>query len=102
MRSRESTLSPFFVEIDDIVDLFDAGKTTTLRFADEFRVVTLLLSEEIDVQHDFRYDRTESEAEAAAAAAFCYRVSEQRREKRGFRNSETRNGINGWQKEKRM
>ena len=44
-RERESTLSPFFVEIDDLVDDFDAGETTALGFADEFRVVALLLSE---------------------------------------------------------
>lgn len=41
----ERTLSPFFVEIDDVVDLFDAGKTTTLRFANEVRIVALLLPE---------------------------------------------------------
>lgn len=41
---RESTLLPFFVEIDDLIDHLDASETTTLEFADEFKVVALLLS----------------------------------------------------------
>jgi len=43
------TFSPFFVEIDNFVNYFDAGKTTALRFTDDFRVVTLFNSEEIDI-----------------------------------------------------
>ncbi|KAF7817891.1 uncharacterized protein G2W53_023346 [Senna tora] len=39
--------------MDDLVDLLDAGKTTALRLADEFRVVALFLSEQIDVQHAY-------------------------------------------------
>jgi len=48
------TFSPFFVEINNFINYFDAGTTTALRFTDDFRVVTLFYSEEIDVQHVFR------------------------------------------------
>lgn len=50
-REREITLTPFFVELDDLVDDLDALETTALRFADDFGVVTLLFSKQIDVQH---------------------------------------------------
>jgi hypothetical protein len=40
-----STFSPFFIEIDDFIDYFNAGETTALRFADEFGVVTLFFPE---------------------------------------------------------
>jgi len=48
------TFSPFLVEIDNFVNYFDALTTTALRFTDDFRVVTLFFSEDIDVQHFFR------------------------------------------------
>lgn len=50
--AREShTLAPLLVELDDLVDEFDAGETASLRLANDLRVVTLLFSKEIDVQH---------------------------------------------------
>ena len=45
------TLAPFLVELNDFVDKLDAGETTSLRLADDFRVVALVFSEEIDIQH---------------------------------------------------
>lgn len=50
-REREITLTPFFVEIYDLVDDLDVGETTPLRFADEIGIAALLYSEQIDVQH---------------------------------------------------
>jgi hypothetical protein len=50
-REREITLTPVFVDLDDLVDELDFGETTPLRFADEIRIAALLYSEQIDVQH---------------------------------------------------
>lgn len=45
MRDDFFTLAPFFVELDDLVDDFDAGESPALRFADDLGVVPLLFSE---------------------------------------------------------
>lgn len=49
------TLAPFFVEVDDFVDEINVGVTTSLGLADDFRVVALVFSEEVDVQHFFPF-----------------------------------------------
>lgn len=52
MRGRGyNTLTPFFIELDDLVDEVDVGETTPLRFPDDVWSAAFLHPEEIDVQH---------------------------------------------------
>lgn len=44
-------MTPFFIELDDLVDDLDAFESTALRLSDDLGVAALLFSEEIDVQH---------------------------------------------------
>lgn len=49
------TLTPFLIKLNDFINEFNVSKSAALRFADDFRIVTLLFSEEIDIQHLSRF-----------------------------------------------
>lgn len=45
------TLTPFFVELDNLVDEINTGESLPLRISDDLRIVPLLFSKQIDIQH---------------------------------------------------
>lgn len=45
------TRTPLFVEVDNLINNFNVGKSPALRFPDDLRIIPLLYSKQIDIQH---------------------------------------------------
>jgi hypothetical protein len=50
-RKKKLTFTPFFVEVDDLIHKLHSREALPLRLSDPLRIMTLLHSEQVDIQH---------------------------------------------------
>jgi hypothetical protein len=48
---KKLTFTPFFVEVDDLIHKLHSREALPLRLSDPLRIMTLLHSEQVDIQH---------------------------------------------------